>query len=117
MITNVKVSMYRCSEMNAQRASGERESPERERRGMTVRRGYRKITHHITTQLQPVCGGAYGSSPFPTGPQTDGTFGGYEAMRGRKIGSTTHQMVFCRFAVADQAVRRVVSREEGKGRE
>lgn len=37
-------------------------------------------------------------------------------MRGREIGSTTHQMVFCRFAVTDQAVRRVVSSEQGKGR-
>jgi len=28
---------------------------------------------HITTQLQPDAGGAYGSSPFAKGPQTEGT--------------------------------------------
>lgn len=28
---------------------------------------------YITTQLQPDAGGAYGSSPFAKGPQTEGT--------------------------------------------
>ena len=29
---------------------------------------------YMITQLQPCDGGAYGSSPLPTGPQTDGTW-------------------------------------------
>jgi len=33
----------------------------------------REIQLHIITQLQPCAGGAYGSSPFPTGPHTEGT--------------------------------------------
>jgi hypothetical protein len=35
-----------------------------------VGRGY----GHIMTQLHPFAAGAYGSSPFVTGPQTDGTY-------------------------------------------
>lgn len=61
-------------EMKAQCGCGVRSSPGMEREGMAGRRGYRKTRHHITIQWQPVCGGAYGSSPFPTGPHTDGTF-------------------------------------------
>lgn len=63
-----------------------KEHPGMERVGIAERRGYKKTTHHITTQLQPVCGGAYGSSPFPTGPQTDGTFGSDQAMSRGEIG-------------------------------
>ena len=63
---------------------GKGAAPGEVRGGMAERRGYRKARHHITTQLQPVCGGAYGSSPFPTGPQTEGTFGGDERTSGKE---------------------------------
>ena len=35
--------------------------------------GAAHICDYMMEQLQPWAGGAYGSSPFPTGPQTDGT--------------------------------------------
>lgn len=73
---------------------------------------------------QPVAGGAYGSSPFPTGPHTDGTYAGAgkgqasDSRTGAKkkegdehkarSRSDTHQVVFGRLAVADQAAKRVL---------
>lgn len=81
---------------------------------MAERRGYRETTHHITTQLQPVCGGAYGSSPFPTGPQTDGTWGAMRRREEERLGSATHQVVLGCFAVAYQAVGREGEDEAGK---
>lgn len=48
VITNVKVSMYRCSEMNAQRASGEREQPQKGEEGYDSGEGIGK--QRITSQ-------------------------------------------------------------------
>ena len=111
VITSVKVSMYRCSEMNAQRASA---APEWIGEGMAERRGYRKTKHHITTQLQPVCGGAYGSSPFPTGPQTDGTYKSDEAPSGERCRHDAPDGLLS-FCSSGSSCGVWVSRKRGKG--
>ena len=40
--------------------------------GAVLRTNSTTPRYYITTQLHPCAGGAYGSSPFVTGPQTEG---------------------------------------------
>lgn len=49
---------------------------------------------HITTQLQPDAGGAYGSSPFAKGPQTEGTCDSYDQFGYSSMGGGN--MTVCR---------------------
>ena len=69
---------------------------------------------YIITHWQPCAGGAYGSSPRPTGPQTDGTYFvcprlAAEGKKNARLGYT-YEIILCSFAVLDQTVNQSLYR-------
>jgi hypothetical protein len=71
----------------------------------------RSVPSYMITQAHPCAGGAYGSSPLPTGPHTEGTCTPKQVSTvdagqvGTWMEKMDHQVVLGRSAVAYKAAR------------